>query len=725
MQTKKPLVVLLFLLVASLACYSDSPLWVFGVTEVPPTSTFLPEPDTNYPAKYSPDQLVLAPEPAEREQPFFFVTRLPGELLSGVRNASGSCEYGDTLEILYIGHIFDETTDQIYLDEMSLVPAEGDSEVLYNFDDGNTADWAILESEAVTGSVGLESLEGINYSDAASIRYQLNPLWSFLDEDAVDVSNASGVLSLDTDIRGSTRLAGAYARFDTSNDWSAYQSLSMRVFVPAQAVGYRIDVYLKTGTGEEAVSTERMALTSGEWTTITVDLSSMGDLSDVRELGLRVGPSPTRTYYLVTCAGTVGWVNENRIAGPVAIARGQSAQTLNVGIRPGPATGGFQLHEGAEPPTNAATPPSSRTCEVGEVVDVTDISAVEDVTGQFKIWYQIFCPTSGVQGWVAEDRLFGPLVLPATEGQGIISSDVGVVQLTANPGDPVDENSPVCEANTLFETQAFANVETENGYVPYYQVSCGDNTGWVRQSTDDGQLILLELTHLPDNLVVAIGEQSLQDAVEGEDEDGTEDSEDSIISDYAPVPLTNEPAIALEAVEGSDVESNIVGRCPSGTVVPINEVQPRNEVIFYHVTCVLEYDETGAVVNEVEGWVEDRFLPNATAFGPGRIGWFTQESPPKITGTRETYEGRVLFGEPQLAGDNPRVGQCDLFQPITVDAVALREKALYVVGSKFRLFYQITCLDPDGVEITGWVNADEVGSDLILIGRDPYQLLGG
>jgi hypothetical protein len=72
-------------------------------------------------------------------------------------------------------------------------------------------------------------------------------------------------------------------------DWSAYDTLSMDVYVPAEAQNFVAQLYTKTGDDWTWTNTANIALQSGEWTTVSANLGELGNIADVRELGIKFG----------------------------------------------------------------------------------------------------------------------------------------------------------------------------------------------------------------------------------------------------------------------------------------------------------------------------------------------------------------------------------------------------------------------------------------------------
>ncbi|PJF43521.1 MAG: hypothetical protein CUN55_08680 [Phototrophicales bacterium] len=688
---KRVLLVAVLMLLGSVACYSDSPLWVFGVTDTPPTATFLPTPDYDkYPAKLGQDQVALAPIPSGGPtQPFFFVTRLPEELISGLRNASGSCDYGSELEVLYIGHKWESFSGTVFIDDIVLTSAEN-TETVFDFE--TPVDWAAED-------------DGIGADDEkAQIRNNVDFNSLKLSNSDVDVSNSTSVLGLDIQFSGEDWEASFATKFEPPQDWSTFDAISFNVFTPSNASKFYAIPFIRTANSEQAFASDKIALNSGLWTEVSFDLSAIEDRSNIQAFGVKIGANPTNTYYLVACSGTVGWANETRIAGPVLFLKGQSAQTRPISERGAPIPEGqpFMIHGGAEPPIGPL--PASNQCQVGEVVDIIGVSSTNQ-----QIWYNIRC--DGTEGWVTEDRLFGPLFLPAVNGIGVVVAEEGITEipLTANAGEVSDDNPPIgtCPINTAITTLDFETILVGEEQVPYYLISCGDLVGWTTQDP------LLEIPYPLSTYVIVIGpEGSDEILVEAESEGNAETTdeisdtpvEDVALQDeqsfidprYRPATLTSEPAPATE--------DNIIGECPSSTVVQLEDVASNFGLIYYQVTC-----------GEVTGWIDARNLPNSVLYPPGQTIWFTQ---PTFDAQRRRQRGFAIDATPSQT--SPEIGQCALFQPVEVLRVIFEQRALKRLG--FRLYYEVSCTNLDGEPIVGWQEL-ELHTDKIAT-QNPLQIFG-
>lgn len=675
MHTKKPLLVILFLLLASMACYSDSPLWVFGVTDTPPTATSLPQPNPNeYPAKLGPSERALAPRPSSPQQAFFFVTSLPEELIPGVRNASGSCEYGSELEVLYIGHEWQNFNGSVFVDNISIANAES-STTLYDFNDGASDAWRVQDD-----GIGAED-ESLNVAN--------DGVFNEMGEDGAE-RESNPALSLNLNFSGEDWRARFVSSVTDIDLFATAETLSAMIYVPADKDNFTANIFIRGGWANIVHASDRQALNPGAWNTISLDLSTIGNLGSVTEIGIEVGPNPDNTWYLVACTGTVGWAAEERIAGPVLFSRGESALTRPIDNRGNPIREGgpFAIY-GAADSTSIQLPPTVQCGSPGDVVDVTDVTSIDQ-----DLYYEIRC-NNGSIGWVTGDRLFGPLVLPAVDGQGIVAPENGnSINLTSSPAGSEVVGS--CDANTEIKTIGFNAIGEENQLVPYYHIDCNGTRGWAIQND------LLEIPYSVGIYTVLVGDEAEDvapvEAAEGEDASDSPDEETATEeSEFAPVPLTSEPAIA-----GAD---NIIGECPSGTTVLLENVATSagTGIIFYQITC-----------GDNTGWVEERYMPNSVQYEPGLIIYFMETT----NAIDDPFEGFILDLVPSQV--STPVGACALYQPAEITNIAIEEKALARLG--YRLYYEVSCLNENGEEIIGWSEL-ELESDIISR-RNPLEFLG-
>ncbi len=120
------------------------------------------------------------------------------------------------------------------------------------------------------------------------------PAGRALDQSTEWASAGSASLMLSGEFSGTAwEEMGVYIDPPDGRDWSSWDTLSVDVYAPAEASGFIAQVFMKTGDGWTWVNTPDIALVPGEWTTLTADLSQMGDAAAVKEFGVKIGTSTT------------------------------------------------------------------------------------------------------------------------------------------------------------------------------------------------------------------------------------------------------------------------------------------------------------------------------------------------------------------------------------------------------------------------------------------------
>lgn len=496
----KPLLVLSMLVLAALACYSDSPLWPYEITEPAPSPTFLPTPGPDSPAKFVPGDIVVAPRSQQvNPRPFLYVADYPEPVNQALSNRSGTCEFDRELQILYAGNLSDE-----------------------------------------------------------------------------------------------------------------------------------------------------------------------------------------QIYYLVACQGSVGWAAEENLAGPIQIQTRQNALTTAVDVNGNPITNGmFGIHNNQPP---VIGPPLVQ-CQVNEVVDVRQIAIPN--TGE--VWYQIGC--SGGIGWVEGSRLFGPLVLPANGGVGLVNPEAEKITLNTEPAG--SDVAGECTGNSIIVTREVELV----GNAVYYHLECGDVNGWAVQDN------IYELTYLPDTLALVVVPQldaPAEEEAAAAEEVTDETAEDEATEEVLAAPLTAEPG------NPSD-ENATVGECPSVSIVHISEATVRNEVFYYNVEC-----------GEATGWLSEAYILRSADYRLDDTVAITADG---FVGSGNNAAFYIADQPIRLAGDRGALGVC------TPDTLVLIEDFTYVIqGGIPNMYYQITCqvLDSED-QLTGWVEQSRLSPASVLEsdGATSTEIFGG
>jgi hypothetical protein len=107
-------------------------------------------------------------------------------------------------------------------------------------------------------------------------------------------SDGAGALKLNLLTSGTAwEEGGVYVDPATPLDLSSAVSITADVYVPAEATNFLAQIFVKTGEEWTWANTADTALIPGEWTTVTADLSTLGNSADVREIGVKVGSGST------------------------------------------------------------------------------------------------------------------------------------------------------------------------------------------------------------------------------------------------------------------------------------------------------------------------------------------------------------------------------------------------------------------------------------------------
>jgi hypothetical protein len=180
-----------------------------------------------------------------------------------------------------------------YIDNVSLIAAAEEAQA------------AESTEETAAESAGPFVFTTINSFEADAEGWVLADYWT-----AITTAEQSSEQSVDGD--GSLALTGAFsgtawqeggAYFDLpeGTDWSASSVLTVQVYVPQGATNFLAQIFLKTGDAWTWANTPDISLTAGGWNTLSADLSALGDLTQVHEVGIKIGTSSTAfegTFYI-------------------------------------------------------------------------------------------------------------------------------------------------------------------------------------------------------------------------------------------------------------------------------------------------------------------------------------------------------------------------------------------------------------------------------------------
>ena len=102
-------------------------------------------------------------------------------------------------------------------------------------------------------------------------------------------------------VGGAWHEAGLSVQPERGADWSAYQGISMEVYVPEDTGSFIAQIYTKTGDAWTWTNSEDVQLSPGDWNIVRVPVSSLGDVSDIHEFGIKIGSSTAsygKTFYV-------------------------------------------------------------------------------------------------------------------------------------------------------------------------------------------------------------------------------------------------------------------------------------------------------------------------------------------------------------------------------------------------------------------------------------------
>lgn len=407
-----------------------------------------------------------------------------------------------------------------------------------------------------------------------------------------------------------------------------------------------------------------------------------------------VDPSGT-IYHLIDCAGVAGWAPEARLLGPINILPDDRALTTEAGVNPD--TSLYQV-ELSDPPYREDDPFRQRgTCGVNQTVDVVDISAFS--TGE--VYYKIRCtdpqnPVLQQLGWVQQDGLLGPVRFRNRE-VGIVPQETDEISLLAEPLS--DEVLGTCETGQRVEIGS-TPVQIIQGDL-FYEVSCGDVSGWVNQNLVAGPVVLsvgdLTLLTAPDVINSATVNQA-----ETEPE-----AADASAEPATPLPdATLEPAVEIMTTVPMTTDpepftgDNAVASCEDATIVEVMGIAGLGGDLLIQIECDGE-----------TGWVPEDVLFGVVAYEIGETVPLDERALLGF-GQQGLYLSVNLFDiEGASGGSDVIAGECnfDFETREAVDATLVdigyyRSSTGDVVG----IFYRAQCENPAGETIEGWINQDRI-----------------
>ncbi len=410
------------------------------------------------------------------------------------------------------------------------------------------------------------------------------------------------------------------------------------------------------------------------------------------------------TYYLINCVGSVGWVVEDRLAGPLLFAQDDLAITV---VPEGGVGQAVELLDDAFRPLPFNP---LQSCKPETVVRVSDLIAADpDNDGEKTIYYQIDCPTSGgpLKGWVTNKDLFGPVPINVDERAVARNTPDQAFQLSSEPAPPTAENAVdgACSAGDILTALEVHLVDDQ----VYYRVSCGEVDGWVTPEMfvgplqyDIGVNVVVYVPPVP----IFADEQVAGGVadVEGEPGDVVDDAADpaiagdvvertsaqgrEVIQITPPLYLTENPGPA--DVTGED--ANVVAECSSGSVASIEEYAAVDE-IYYQIVCnECTVGENDVITcEEYTGWADQQYLEGPVDFVIGQRVAFADRS-----AAVETDEDGVTWARipPNIASAGTIgsytefTGRCVRDEGMEVTGIVLEKDR---TRNRFSFFYEVQC----------------------------------
>lgn len=410
-----------------------------------------------------------------------------------------------------------------------------------------------------------------------------------------------------------------------------------------------------------------------------------------------------RNYYLINCAGSVGWAAEERLAGPLKLSR----EDLAIALAPAGALGIEMLDDNFRP-----MPPNPlMSCKPESIVTVVQVTAADpDGDGVNTPFYQIDCPSAAgpIKGWVTGDSLFGPIEINVGDrALAVGAGEDGDVFLMANEPAPVSEDNVVvndCKPGDILEARESKAVD---GAV-YYKMVCGDVEGWVDESRfvgplryDPGTLAVVYMPPLlvfEDELAELLGEQGVEIGQEedtGDTETVVDPSQRKVVEYTPPLYLADSPTAPISQGENA----NVVGKCESNTIARLIEYAATDKV-YYRVQCdecvAYEEDDSGQRICTAyetrEGWADQAYLEGPVPFMTGERVTFKASSKAIMADDDGTQYARLpanLTGAASIGQYTEFVGRCPLDEGLEIVGVVAEQAR---TSSKFSFYYKVSCM---------------------------------
>ncbi|MFP4321537.1 MAG: hypothetical protein ACLFTK_03710 [Anaerolineales bacterium] len=392
--------VLSLLLLASLACYSDSPLWPYELTPAPATSTPLPFPDEA--------DLTLNIGDRAYTPTTLRMTTLPEPLRPDLSNKSPqSCTQDSVVEVLYSGIT---PTNEIY----HLVDCGG---VVGWTLQGNLIGPVAIEvgDRALTTAAGADESGNFKIEASDPPYREDDPFRQRFDcrvGDTVEVLALTGLASGELYYR--VQCPNPFNPVQPNVGWAAAETL----FGPVR--------FQNGERGLVTLDVDALPLTetpAGDATIATCQPDEQVLITDTPAERIE-----DTLYYEITCEDGTGWASQEFMVGPLPFVFGERVMITVPGVRNSAETAGELappdaadatqpvLAESPTPLPPAAPPeviltnqpgPPLPAAQVGTCADAS-VTTIQDFAGvEGELYAEITCQDA--TGWVPTDVLFGPV----------------------------------------------------------------------------------------------------------------------------------------------------------------------------------------------------------------------------------------------------------------------------------------------------------------------------
>lgn len=411
-------------------------------------------------------------------------------------------------------------------------------------------------------------------------------------------------------------------------------------------------------------------------------------------------------YYLVLCGGAVGWVAEERLAGPLLFDKDDLAIAIASGT--GPTASVALLDDFYRPlPFNPL-----QTCKPESIVRVTDLMAADpDGDGQKQIYYKIECPTTAgpLKGFVTEADLVGPMEVDINERAIAVDPPDSTFRFASEPAPVTDANAVEsdCRAGDILTAKQVVIVDE----VVYYNMTCGDSEGWVGQEQFVGPLrydpgmntaiyippiqVFVDEVVQPTGEVEPVEDEAVPEETPAEATGETAVDQRRTAEVSPPLYLTNAPGPAIPVGE----DANVVGQCDSGRMASI-ERYAAADTIYYYVTCdaCVEWvtDEEGvtscASYQSATGWADQVHLQGPLTFAIGQKVVYTERSAANETDENGVTWSRIpptVEGATTLGAYTRYGGRCLRDEGVEITGVVVEKDR---TRNRFSFFYAIQCM---------------------------------